>query len=295
MAVTDCQSQTRSRPWSTCRRDSHGMDRKLDLVSRMSRCRPATTRPNRSKAQRRFGIGRPIDPGDTDEVRRPEPTALRPVGRMRATGPASAGFGRSQARWTGHAPLAVARILDVVIDRVVRDEPEIVQVDHRAGPTSCPGRRRLRRQRRRPRGRGRRRGCGREVVIQLVDERDAGRDVELGDVRVADAVEVLDERAQRVAVRRHQHGLARCEVFRDVGLPVGQQAIDHELERLGARDLAVDVRVALVVHLAVLGVIRERRAAERRTSDATPGTSPGRTSRACPPCRGPAARRSDAR
>src|SRR5580692_4349851 len=33
-----------------------------------------------------------------------------------------------------------------------------------------------------------------EVVVELVDQRDAGRDVQLGDLRVADAVEVLDQR-----------------------------------------------------------------------------------------------------
>ena len=38
-----------------------------------------------------------------------------------------------------------------------------------------------------------------EGLVELVVERDAGRDVETGDVRVGDPVEVLDERAQRVA------------------------------------------------------------------------------------------------
>src|ERR1041385_2472779 len=38
-----------------------------------------------------------------------------------------------------------------------------------------------------------------EVLVQLVDQRDAGGDVERGDVLVADLVEVLDQCAQRVA------------------------------------------------------------------------------------------------
>src|SRR5690606_38466101 len=42
---------------------------------------------------------------------------------------------------------------------------------------------------------------GAEVVVELVDERDAGRDVEIRDLVVGDAVEVLHEGAQRVAVR----------------------------------------------------------------------------------------------
>src|SRR5690606_22585546 len=40
-----------------------------------------------------------------------------------------------------------------------------------------------------------------EVVVQFVAERDAGGDVQLGDRLVADVVEVLDQRPQRVAVR----------------------------------------------------------------------------------------------
>src|SRR5258708_483909 len=38
-----------------------------------------------------------------------------------------------------------------------------------------------------------------QVPVQLVEQRDAGRDVEAGDVLVRDAVEVLDQRPQRVA------------------------------------------------------------------------------------------------
>ena len=43
-----------------------------------------------------------------------------------------------------------------------------------------------------------------EVGADLVDERDAGRDVQPGDLVVGDAVEVLDQRPQRVAVRDDQ-------------------------------------------------------------------------------------------
>ena len=39
-----------------------------------------------------------------------------------------------------------------------------------------------------------------EVVVEVVDERDAGRDVEADDVLVRDPVEVLDERPEAVAV-----------------------------------------------------------------------------------------------
>ena len=48
-----------------------------------------------------------------------------------------------------------------------------------------------------------------ELVVELVDERHAGRDVELGDVVVGDAVEVLHERPQAVAVGGDEHRRAR--------------------------------------------------------------------------------------
>src|SRR6478672_2278099 len=59
------------------------------------------------------------------------------------------------------------------------------------------------------------------VVAELVDQRLAGGDVEAGDVLVADAVEVLDDRAEAVAVGGEQDGAAGVEVGQHVGLPVG--------------------------------------------------------------------------
>src|ERR1700751_5351375 len=48
----------------------------------------------------------------------------------------------------------------------------------------------------------RRQRAGRRV--ELVEQRDPGGNVELGDRRVADPVQVLDQRAQRVAVSHYQ-------------------------------------------------------------------------------------------
>src|SRR5690242_8317251 len=53
---------------------------------------------------------------------------------------------------------------------------------------------------------------GAQVVVELVAQRDAGGDVQARDVLVGDAVELLDERAQRVAVRGQQHDLAATQV-----------------------------------------------------------------------------------
>ena len=50
---------------------------------------------------------------------------------------------------------------------------------------------------------------GLEVLVELVDEGDAGGEVEPHDGLVGHLVEVLDDAAQRVAVRRDQDALAR--------------------------------------------------------------------------------------
>src|SRR4051812_9001291 len=48
------------------------------------------------------------------------------------------------------------------------------------------------------------RAGGPQVVVEVVAQRDAGRDVQAADLVVPDAVEVLDEGPQRIAVRRDQ-------------------------------------------------------------------------------------------
>ena len=70
-----------------------------------------------------------------------------------------------------------------------------------------------------------------------------------------DPVEVLDQRAQAVAVRGDEHGLVRPQVRHDLGLPVGQEAGDDVLEALGARHLVAEVGVAGVADLGVLVVV----------------------------------------
>ena len=76
-----------------------------------------------------------------------------------------------------------------------------------------------------------------ELVVELVDERDAVRDVEADDLVVADAVEVLDERAHAVAVRRDEQPLAGGDRRRERRVPERQDARDGVLQALGERDL----------------------------------------------------------
>src|SRR5690606_34870204 len=88
---------------------------------------------------------------------------------------------------------------------------------------------------------------GLEVLVKLVQKRDAGRDVELDDLFFADVVQVLDQRAQAVAVRRDQHALTPADGGGDVALPVGQKARDRVLQALGRGDLfGLEVAIARV-------------------------------------------------
>ena len=76
-----------------------------------------------------------------------------------------------------------------------------------------------------------------QVVVELVDQRDAGRDVELDDFGFGDAVEIHDQRPERIAVRGDEDPLAGPDRRRDRRVPVRQEARDRVLERFGQRQL----------------------------------------------------------
>src|SRR5690606_18109309 len=61
----------------------------------------------------------------------------------------------------------------------------------------------------------------------------------------------LDDRAQRVAVRGDEDGLAGLEIRDDVGLPVGKRPLEDVLEALARRD-----GLARVTRITVLGELR---------------------------------------
>src|ERR1700757_1406218 len=71
-------------------------------------------------------------------------------------------------------------------------------------------------------------------VVKFIKQRYAGRDVELGDRRVADPVQVLDERTQRVTVRHDEHAAARGEIWDDRVVPVRKHARHNVAQALGA-------------------------------------------------------------
>src|SRR5690606_15600136 len=89
-----------------------------------------------------------------------------------------------------------------------------------------------------------------EVVIQLIDQRNAGRDVQTSNVFIADAIQMLDQRTQRVAVGGDHHGLACRQISLDVVLPVRKHAVQYILEALGAWSGIAQRCIALIVDLA---------------------------------------------
>ena len=79
----------------------------------------------------------------------------------------------------------------------------------------------------------------REVVVERIAVGDAGRDLEVDDVVVADALEVLAQGPEAVAVGHDQHGAAPRRLGQQVGhdgvLPVGDDPGHHVGQALGER------------------------------------------------------------
>ena len=74
-----------------------------------------------------------------------------------------------------------------------------------------------------------------EILVELVDEGLARRDVQLDDVGVADVVKVLHERPQAVAVGTHEDGVPGPQVRHDRVVPVREQPGDDVGQALRQR------------------------------------------------------------
>jgi hypothetical protein len=75
--------------------------------------------------------------------------------------------------------------------------------------------------------------AGLQLAVELVEQRHAGRNVELDDFARGHPVEHLDHGAQAVAVRHDQHIAAGAQLGRDARVPEGQHARQRVLQRLG--------------------------------------------------------------
>src|SRR5664280_1049104 len=76
-----------------------------------------------------------------------------------------------------------------------------------------------------------------EVLVELIHERDARRDVQVDDVVIADAVEVLHESADRVAMSDDDNLPTGLHRRRDRLFPVRDEPGDGVLETLGQRQV----------------------------------------------------------
>src|ERR1017187_9451196 len=76
---------------------------------------------------------------------------------------------------------------------------------------------------------------GLQVVVELVYQRHARRNVQLDDVTLRDIIEVLHQRAHAVAVRGGQHRLALPDNGRDGLVPQRQEPRHLVLQALGER------------------------------------------------------------
>ena len=74
----------------------------------------------------------------------------------------------------------------------------------------------------------------RAVLVELVDDRDAGRKLNVEDLLRGELLEVLDDGAERVAVSGDDDLLAALDAGEDVGLVVRDRALGRKLERLAA-------------------------------------------------------------
>mmetsp|Transcript_62039 Transcript_62039/g.146951 ORF Transcript_62039/g.146951 Transcript_62039/m.146951 type:complete len:261 (+) Transcript_62039:2422-3204(+) len=100
-----------------------------------------------------------------------------------------------------------------------------------------------------------------EVGVELVDQRDAVGDVDPDDGVVGDAVEVLDQGPDAVAVGRDQHALAALDGWGNGLVPERQHAGDRVLQAFGQRDVGgVQAAVAAVAAFAArVGRLQGRR------------------------------------
>ena len=98
-----------------------------------------------------------------------------------------------------------------------------------------------------------------QVGVELVDEGDTGRDIELDDVGVRDVIEILDERAEAVAVGGDDDAFAGFDDGRDLLVPERKEPVDGILEALGDREVFEPGVAPVVARPALVGFFERRR------------------------------------
>lgn len=89
---------------------------------------------------------------------------------------------------------------------------------------------------------------GMELLIQFVHEGDSGGDIQIDDIGVRHAIEMLHQRAQAVSMTGYQHVLAAPHRWRDLGPPVWQEPRSSILQALRRGEL-------ILRHVFVAGIM----------------------------------------
>lgn len=71
-----------------------------------------------------------------------------------------------------------------------------------------------------------------QTIIELVHQRNAGGDIHVDDVGIADVIEMLHECSQGVAMGRDNYAPPRSKIRHDAVAPVRQEASKGVFERL---------------------------------------------------------------
>ena len=78
-----------------------------------------------------------------------------------------------------------------------------------------------------------------EIGVELVNQRNAGRDVQLQDLLLGEIVEIHDKRAEAVAVGGNDHLFSGLHSRGDFFMPEGKEAFDGILQTLGKGEMGL--------------------------------------------------------
>mmetsp|Transcript_55 Transcript_55/g.90 ORF Transcript_55/g.90 Transcript_55/m.90 type:complete len:258 (+) Transcript_55:200-973(+) len=100
---------------------------------------------------------------------------------------------------------------------------------------------------------------GLKILIQLINERNTGGNVESSNLIFGNAIQMLDKRTEGVSMRRNEELLAISDGRSHGIFPVRHEAVFGEFERLGkGQILLVDAGVGGIIAGVVLTVLVER-------------------------------------
>jgi sulfur carrier protein ThiS len=109
---------------------------------------------------------------------------------------------------------------------------------------------------------------GLQVLIQLIDERNTRRDVEVSDGFVGDVVEILDQGTERIAVSGNEHLLASLDIRNNDVIVIRNDTGNGILQGFMQRqNLRIDAFVLLLIgRIALISDFQSRRGNIERTT-----------------------------